>query len=62
VQRGQLDILYVVKDDRAAMRVVRLGEEIDEGVEILAGLEEGESIVAGPPFNLRGGQLVEVLT
>jgi hypothetical protein len=56
-----LDIVFVVKDDRAAMRVVRLGEEIGEDMEILAGLDEGESIIAGPPADLRGGQLVERL-
>jgi len=54
--RGQLDIVFVVEQDQARMRIVRLGRERPEGIEILAGLEAGESIVVENPAGLVDGQ------
>ena len=46
--RGQLDFVYVNDNGTARLRIVRTGRRADGKVEILSGLEPGESIVAGP--------------
>jgi RND family efflux transporter MFP subunit len=56
IQRGQLDLLYVAVDGRAQLRVVRVGESTPQGLEILAGLSEGESVVVEGVAGLRDGQ------
>lgn len=56
VQRGQLEILFVAADGRAQMRLVRAGKQTPQGVEILAGLVSGESVVVEGTANLRDGQ------
>jgi RND family efflux transporter MFP subunit len=56
VQRGQLDILFVAVDGKAQMRIVRAGRALGEGVEILAGLSAGESVVVDHVADLLDGQ------
>ncbi len=60
VSRGQLEFVYVVSGGRAALRLVRTGKRLGTDVEILAGLEPGESVVAARPGSLVDGQRVEV--
>ena len=57
---GQLESVFVVSDGRAQMRLVQTGRLTDGVVEILAGLEPGERIIAAPAATLRDGQPVEV--
>jgi RND family efflux transporter MFP subunit len=57
---GQMENVFVVSEGRAQMRLVQAGRVTDGLVEILAGLEPGERIVAAPAATLRDGQLVEV--
>jgi RND family efflux transporter MFP subunit len=47
-QRGELSGVYVVADDRIALRQLRLGERIGGRVEVVAGLRAGETIAADP--------------
>jgi RND family efflux transporter MFP subunit len=56
VRRGQLEILFVVAEGKAQMRLVRTGKETAQGIEILAGLAAGESVVVEGAGNLRDGQ------
>jgi RND family efflux transporter MFP subunit len=56
VRRGQLDILFVAVEGKAQMRLVRLGKETAEGVEIISGLAPGESVVVEGAALLRDGQ------
>jgi hypothetical protein len=56
VRRGQLEILFVAADGKAQMRLVRVGKETAQGVEILAGLAPGESVVIEGAGTLRDGQ------
>jgi len=56
VQRGQLELLFVASDGKARMRLVRIGKQTAQGVEILAGLSPGESVVVEGAESLRDGQ------
>jgi len=59
-RRGQLQGLFVVGTDlRANLRWVRTGRMFDDFVDIVAGLNEGETVVLNPA-NLSDGQRVEV--
>lgn len=61
VQRGQLDLVFVVKDGKALLRIVKTGKQMDGQIEILAGLEAGEWIATQNASLLSNGQPVEVL-
>jgi RND family efflux transporter MFP subunit len=56
VRRGQLEILFVAADGKAHLRLVRVGKETAQGVEILAGLTSGEAVVVEGAGTLRDGQ------
>lgn len=55
---GQMEKIFVVQENRALLRLVRTGAVIDGQVEILAGLEPGEKIVAQEGSQLIDGQPV----
>jgi len=57
---GQMERVFVVAEGRAQLRLVRTGERTAGSVEILAGLDAGEKIVAVPTAALRDGQALEV--
>lgn len=59
VVRGQLEILFVVTNQRAQLHLVKTGRTIGDEVEILAGLNSGESVVVGGADLLTDGQPVE---
>jgi RND family efflux transporter MFP subunit len=59
VVRGQLEILFVVTNQRAQLHLVKTGRTIGDEVEILAGLNSGESVVVGGAALLTDGQPVE---
>lgn len=61
VRRGQLEMLFIVQDDRARMRLVRSGRRWDGRIEIVSGLEPGERVVVGGAASLRDGQPVTIL-
>ena len=54
-------ILFVLKNDRAERREVRLGNRQGELREITVGLEPGETVVRGGQEKLKDGQLVKVV-
>ena len=47
-QRGEVSGIYVVKDGQVSLRQVRPGRIAGEVVEILAGLEPGETVALDP--------------
>lgn len=61
VRRGQLETVFVVADRTARLRLVRSGRTREGQTEILAGLEQGESVVVAEADNLGDGEPVEVL-
>ena len=58
---GQMERVFVVGEkNRAVLRLVKTGATHGDRVEILAGLDDGERVVATPPANLREGQLLDL--
>lgn len=51
--RGELAAVYVVKDGRALLRQVRLGDASGDEVEVLAGLRAGDAIARDPQAALQ---------
>jgi RND family efflux transporter MFP subunit len=61
VVRGQLDYVYVVGEGRAHLRLLRLGRAVESGrIEVLSGLDAGETVVLAPPETLRDLDPVQV--
>lgn len=56
--RGQLDRLFVVADGRASMRIVTLGDVLDDEIEVLSGLRAGEIVIRDPGPELVDGARV----
>ncbi len=60
VVRGQMEMVFVVKDGRAQLRLVRAGKREGDEVGVLAGLSAGETVVIDGAATLRDGQPVEL--
>ncbi len=60
LRKGQLEMVYVVENDRTRLRLVTLGRREDSQIEILSGLNEGEKVVSKPGADL--GEDVRVVT
>ena len=58
--RGQVQSVYVIDQGRARSRLVKLGEQRGDQVEVLTGLAGGERIVHPLPLELNDGAPVEV--
>ena len=56
VRRGQLDLLFVAADGKAQMRLVRIGKETAQGIEVISGLAPNETVVVEGAGLLRDGQ------
>jgi RND family efflux transporter MFP subunit len=59
-RHGQVTSVHVVLDGVARLRLVQLGASLAEGVEVLAGLDAGESVVTAPPTPLPDGARVTI--
>lgn len=57
---GQMERVFVIAAGRAQLRLVRTGADLGDNVQILSGLDAGESVVLDPPANLRDGQPLEL--
>jgi RND family efflux transporter MFP subunit len=56
ISRGQLTFVYVVdREERARLRPISPGVSDQDRTEILAGLREGDAVVANPPASLTDG-------
>jgi len=58
VERGQIELVFVNREGAAILRLVRTGKRIGSEVEILAGLEAGESVITTGAGALVDGQPV----
>jgi RND family efflux transporter MFP subunit len=52
--------VFLVRDDKVERRMVKLGGARGKDVEVLAGLNEGDSVVTKGPTDLHDGQAVEI--
>ncbi len=59
-RRGQLEWVFVEREGRVALRLVRTGRVMGERVELLSGVEPGERVVMVGVDGLRDGGKVEV--
>ena len=59
VRRGQMELVFVVRSQKAVLRLVKTGKRFGNEIEILSGLSVGESIVTDNPAVLVDGQPVE---
>jgi RND family efflux transporter MFP subunit len=60
VQRGQLEIIFVVSNQHAHLHLVKTGKRVGDEIEILSGLQPGDSIVVEGAPQLTDGQPAEV--
>jgi RND family efflux transporter MFP subunit len=60
IERGQLQQVFVIEDGQARLRMVTAGQRVDDRVEVLSGLNDGEKVVAPVPAGLADGAPVEV--
>lgn len=59
VQRGQMELVFVVKDQRAQLHLVKTGRRVGQDTEILSGLDAGDAVVVSGAAQLLDGQPVE---
>lgn len=60
IQRGQMEMVFVVVGDHAQLRLVKTGRRAGDEVEIVSGLNSGEKIAAGNVADLMDGQPVTI--
>jgi RND family efflux transporter MFP subunit len=58
VQRGQLEIVFSVTNERARLHLVKTGKRSGAEIEILSGLKTGVTVVVGGAEQLADGQAV----
>jgi RND family efflux transporter MFP subunit len=59
VQRGQMEIVFVLSNNHAQLRLVKTGKRIGGEVELVSGVEAGEKVVTDGAAGLVDGQPVE---
>ena len=60
IQRGQLEIAFVMAGPRAQLRLVKTGKRFGSDLEIVSGIAAGETVIVEGVARLRDGQPVEV--
>jgi len=60
IQRGQMELAFVVSDGRARLRLIRTVPQSEEYCEVLSGLSEGEKVIVDPPNSLRDGDSLNI--
>ncbi len=56
VQRGQMELVFVVVNGRAQLRIIKTGNRIGDEVELVSGVDAGEQVVVDGAGNLVDGQ------
>jgi len=59
VQRGQLEIVFVVANQRAQLHLVKTGKRVGNEVDVVSGLDAGDAVVIDGAAQLTDGQPVE---
>ncbi|MCX7886027.1 MAG: efflux RND transporter periplasmic adaptor subunit [Verrucomicrobiae bacterium] len=58
-ERGQLAFVFVAQDGRARLRLVKTGKTLGENVEVLSGVEPGETIIVSADAELSDGRQIQ---
>ncbi len=59
-QRGQMELVFIVSDRKAQLRLVKTGKRIGNEVELISGVSAGEKVVIENAAGLADGQPVDV--
>ena len=59
IQRGQMEIIFVIVEGKAQLRLVKTGKRIGREVELVSGVSAGEKVVVENAASLIDGQPVE---
>jgi multidrug efflux pump subunit AcrA (membrane-fusion protein) len=60
VERGQLQGVYILDQNKIAnLRYITLGQPSGQQIEVLAGLQDGESVIAEPGGRELGGKKIQ---
>ena len=60
VQQGQLEYVLTAVEGKARLRLIRTGKRFGSEVEVVAGLDRDEEVVADGPAKIQDGQPLEV--
>ena len=56
VQRGQMELVFVVVNSHAQLRIVKTGKRVGDEVELVSGVDAGEQVVTEGAAQLVDGQ------
>jgi RND family efflux transporter MFP subunit len=62
VQRGQMEMVFIVTEGHARMRLVKSGKRYGDEVELVSGVNPGEQIAVAGATDLLDGQPVSIQT
>jgi RND family efflux transporter MFP subunit len=60
IQRGQMELVFVVVNGKAQLRIVRIGKRVADECEVVSGLNSGDQIVTEGAATLTDGQPVSI--
>ena len=60
VQRGQMELIFVLANGHAQLRLIKTGTRVGDEVEVVSGLDSGEQVVTEGAATLTDGQPVSV--
>jgi RND family efflux transporter MFP subunit len=59
IQRGQMELVFVVTNDHAQLRLVKTGKRFGDEMELLSGVSAGEEVVTEGAASLVDGQALK---
>ena len=60
IQRGQMELVFVVANSHAQLRLIKTGRHVGDEVELVSGLDSGETIVSDGAATVADGQAVMI--
>lgn len=61
IQRGQMELVFVAANGHAQLRIVKTGKRVGDEIEIVSGLDAGESVIVDDVAQLLDGQPISTL-
>jgi RND family efflux transporter MFP subunit len=60
IRRGQMELVFVASDGHARLRIVKTGKTVGGEIEIVSGIQPGESVVTDGAAQLKDSQPIKV--